>query len=68
VIFRHAVVSKKDLAVAEYLTANFRPQDYRRIELEYPDIPFDNREAPDEHLYRTVTVAPPVVVYQRIVP
>ncbi len=68
VIIRHNFICEKDLAVAKYLLTNLRthPADYRSIELNYPDIPFDNRETPDEHLYRTVTGAPRVTILERI--
>lgn len=68
VIIRHTVVSRTDHAVAEQLTANLRMHYYQRMELDYPDVAADNRESPDEHLYRTATGAPPVVVYRRIAP
>lgn len=68
VIIRHNVICEKDFAVRQYLATHLRSQDYRPIELPYPDIPFDNRESPDEHLYRTVTNAPGVVIFERIVP
>jgi len=66
VIIRHDIICEKDYAVAKYLQENLRPQDYKSIELNYPDIPFDNRETPDEHLYRTVTGVPPVTILERI--
>ncbi len=61
-------ISEKDYAVMRYLLANLRAQDYNAIQIDCPDIPFDNRETPDEHLYRTVTGTPPVTIYQRIAP
>jgi 4-amino-4-deoxy-L-arabinose transferase-like glycosyltransferase len=65
VIIRRDVHCDKDQAVADYLRKNLPWRQYRRIELVCPDIPYNNREDPDEHLYRTATGAPPVVLFQR---
>jgi hypothetical protein len=67
VIIRHNVVCKTDYAVARYLWTHLRTEDYKRIDLDSPDIPWDNRESPDQHHYRTVTGAPLVMILQRIV-
>jgi 4-amino-4-deoxy-L-arabinose transferase-like glycosyltransferase len=66
VIVRRDIHCDKDEAVAAYLKQNLPWQRYRRIELDCPDIPYNNREDPDEHCYRTVTDAPPVVIFQKI--
>jgi hypothetical protein len=66
IICRKYYVTKLDLAVRNYLMANIDWTKYRRVELDYPDIPFENREEPQLHQYRTVTNAPRVVVYEKI--
>jgi 4-amino-4-deoxy-L-arabinose transferase-like glycosyltransferase len=68
VIIRHNVICEKDYAVLQYLMQNIDFSRYRAIELDYPDIPYENRESPDEHHYRTVESAPRVTVFERIMP
>ena len=38
---------------------------YKRIVLDYPDIPFENREEPSLHRYRTYLNEDRVVIHQR---
>lgn len=38
---------------------------YERIELDYPDIQWENREDPGWHQFRTVRNAPKVIIYRR---
>ncbi len=66
VIIRRNTISRKDRAVRDYLLRNLEPDRFRRITLDVPDIPFENRESPHEHHYRTVEDAPRVVVLERI--
>jgi hypothetical protein len=66
VIIRRNIVCDKDYAVAQYFANNLHPENYEPIVLDYPDIRFENREDPDRHYYRTVTKAPPVVIFRRI--
>lgn len=68
VILRHHTISRKDLAVREYLQRNLPLHRFRPITLDVPDIPFENRESPQEHQYRTVEDAPRVVVLERVAP
>ena len=49
-----------------YLAANLRPSQYRGFSLPYPDTPFENREDPEKHFFRTSEDFPPVTIYQRI--
>ena len=39
---------------------------YRKITLYYPDIAYENREDPEEHLFRTATNAPPIMIFKKI--
>jgi hypothetical protein len=39
---------------------------YDATVIDYPDIPHENRESPTDHLYRTDTKAPPVVIHRRL--
>ena len=66
VIIRNHVISDKDFMVRNFLARNINWRNYQRIVLKYPDTPFENRESPYEHLYRTATDYPPVVIYKKI--
>jgi hypothetical protein len=66
VFIRRNTVSSHDLKARRYLLDNLDPSRYRAITLDAPDIRFENRESPHEHLYRTVREGPKVVVLQRI--
>jgi len=52
-------------ALRRYVEENIRLEEYRRIELDCPDIPFENRESPDWHLFRSVINEEPVVLYEK---
>jgi hypothetical protein len=65
VIFRKYVVSDKDERVVKYLQENLPSAGYRGIRIDYPDIVFENRESPDEHLFRTNTEERNVVIFER---
>ncbi|MHC4337755.1 MAG: ArnT family glycosyltransferase [Planctomycetota bacterium] len=67
VILRKYVISKKDAGVKKYLMHNLSRQNYERIIIDYPDIPFENREdliLP--HHFRTVTDEDRVVIFRKI--
>lgn len=66
VILRKYTICEKDRRVREYLVQNIPWNKYRRIEIDYPDTPFENRESPPEHHYRTVKNEDRVVIYQRV--
>jgi hypothetical protein len=66
VIFRKHSVSDKDLAVKWTMAQNFDPGRFERIVIDYPDVPFENREEPDLHQYRTVRDEDRVVIYRRV--
>ncbi|MDD5284681.1 MAG: glycosyltransferase family 39 protein [Desulfuromonadaceae bacterium] len=66
IIIRKYVICEKDDKVRQYLEQNIDPNNYRGIRINSPDIPFENRESPGEHLYRTVQNEEPVVIYQKI--
>jgi len=64
---RWIVISKDSGGrLVEYLSSNISWDRYRKIELNYPDIAWENREDPGEHLFRTSTTAEKVVIYERI--
>jgi len=68
VILRKHVISEKDLAVRQYLVQNLPKEKYQAIRIDAPDTPFQNRESPWEHRYRTVVGEDRVVVFRRIAP
>jgi 4-amino-4-deoxy-L-arabinose transferase-like glycosyltransferase len=67
---RWIVIRKYDVShdkqVLRYLLSHVDLRQYRKITLNYPDIPWENRESPEEHLFRTCTTADKVVIYERI--
>jgi 4-amino-4-deoxy-L-arabinose transferase-like glycosyltransferase len=66
VIIRKHVLYDKDAKVREYLLKNIEWDRYRKIVINYPDIPWENRESPSEHLFRTCTDEDKVVIHERI--
>jgi hypothetical protein len=68
IILRRNVVSDKDAHVREYIVQHVNPQLYQPIQLDVPDLPFENRESPQEHLFRTAQDASPVLMFKRVRP
>jgi 4-amino-4-deoxy-L-arabinose transferase-like glycosyltransferase len=66
VIIRRNVICSKDYAVRQYLIRNLDFDRYRKIEINFPDIPFENRESPYEHRFQTVKSVPRVWILERI--
>jgi hypothetical protein len=64
-ILRRYTVSR-DYEVRKYLVENLPREKFDAIQLPYPDTPFENRESPAEHRYKTVTNEARVVIYRRI--
>jgi len=66
IIIRKYVICEKDWMVKKYLVHNVAWHQYKRITIDYPDTPFENRESPEEHRYRTVTNEDRVVIYRKM--
>ena len=66
IIMRRYVISTKDAAVRRHLAQNVDWRRYQKITIDYPEIPFENRETPSEHKYRTEKDAERVVIYKRL--
>jgi 4-amino-4-deoxy-L-arabinose transferase-like glycosyltransferase len=66
VILRHNVLNDNDKAVMDYLLRNQVGKNYRMIKLNYPDTPWQNREDPENHYFRTCTSADKVIIFERI--
>ncbi len=65
VIIRKHVISMKDLVVENIFYSQMHEKQYRKFILDAPDTPYENREDPEEHLYRTATGEDSVIVYER---
>ena len=65
IIIRRNAISPVDAHVKGYLIKNVDWRNYERIALNSPDTPFQNRESPKEHRFRTKTDAPPVIIYKK---
>lgn len=66
VIIRRHVIADKDLAVRDNLAAQLASARFRVHRLPYPDIPFENRESPSEHRYRTAVGYANVTILERV--
>ncbi len=66
VIIRKYVHLNFDAKVKAYLANNIELSKYRGIMLDYPDTPWENRESPNGHRFRTVTDEDKVVIYERL--
>ncbi|HRY28625.1 MAG TPA: glycosyltransferase family 39 protein [Elusimicrobiota bacterium] len=65
IILRKHTVSDKDEQVKNYLLEKVAWPDYEKITIDFPDIPYENRETPDEHLFHTMTREDRVVIHRR---
>lgn len=65
-ILRRYTVSPREREIRKYLLDNLPRENFEAIQLPYPDTPFENRESPAEHHYRTVIDEARVVIYRRI--
>ena len=66
--FPEWIIARNDWAPFKNLSARYRRQielEYQRIELDYPDIMWENRPDPGYHKFRTVLNWPKVVIYKR---
>jgi 4-amino-4-deoxy-L-arabinose transferase-like glycosyltransferase len=73
VIMRKYSICKRDERVKNYLLKNLSGEDYEKIIINYPDIPFENREELTGyhpklmgHHFRTVTDEDRVVIHRKI--
>lgn len=56
-----------DMRIVKFMQKNVLMSQYRTIVLRgYPDLPFENRAEPGQHLFRTATNAPPLRIYERV--
>jgi hypothetical protein len=52
--------------VRRYFLKNLDLKNYRRIVIDYPDTRYENRESPDEHLFRTSETGYKVVILEQV--
>lgn len=66
VILRHNTVMQADGKMKKYFLENLNMDLYRQTKINYPDIPYQNREVPNMHHYKPVRNAPKVRILKRI--
>ncbi|MEW6428402.1 MAG: glycosyltransferase family 39 protein [Thermodesulfobacteriota bacterium] len=65
IVIRQHLISDKDAEVRDFLARTSDWHNYERIVLPGPDVPFENRESPDEHLFASPTEGPPLIIFRR---
>jgi hypothetical protein len=68
VIVRKHTLCSREAVVRKFILNNVNFERYEAIQLNVPDIPFENRESPQLHEYKTVQDEDPVIIYKRIRP
>jgi hypothetical protein len=58
--------NEREQAMTDYLLANVPWQKYEVITLPYPNTTFENRESPEEHMFRTDENEEPVLMWHRV--
>jgi 4-amino-4-deoxy-L-arabinose transferase-like glycosyltransferase len=66
VIIRKYIIGKKSLDVRNIIVKNTGKNKYQKIAIQYPDIPYENRESPGEHRFRTETKEDRVILYRKL--
>ena len=59
-------VTEEEHGITSYLVQNLDQSGYEAITIPYPDVQFENRESPEDHLFRTVEDEDMVVIWHRI--
>ena len=66
IIMRRDRVAVETTRVRTILTAHLRARRHKRYVIDYPDTPFQNRETPQAHLFRTAGAdVPRITIYGR---
>jgi 4-amino-4-deoxy-L-arabinose transferase-like glycosyltransferase len=65
VIIRRHLVSDSDIVVRDFLMKRVPRDRYETIRIDYPDLAFQNREEPDQHLFRTTKDVRVVILHKR---
>lgn len=66
IILRKHTICEKDFRVKQYLINNLKGLPYQKSVIDYPDIPFENREDPVNHRFKTSKDVDKVIIYKRV--
>jgi hypothetical protein len=66
IVFRRHQVSSQEQGIRQLAMRLIHSGRYQPIELPCTDIPFENRESPDQHLSRTATGPPQLVIFRKV--
>jgi hypothetical protein len=66
VILRKYTICGKDSAVKQEFLKNIPWASYKKIVINYPDIPIENSESPAWHYYSTALDEDRVIIYERV--
>ncbi len=64
-IIRRNVICEKDYKVRDFLIRHVDWKNYDNVVLDSSDTPFEKRESPEAHLFRTDASIPQVVIFQK---
>jgi hypothetical protein len=65
IVLRRNPMNEHDRGFINYLRAHVNGNDYTGVKLDVPDVPFENRESPSEHYYRSPAGDYPVIIFKR---
>ena len=65
VLRRSHVGGEEDARVRRFLKEQLASGGYERLVIDYPDTPFENREDPNLHRFKTARDVPPVRMFRR---
>jgi hypothetical protein len=65
ILLRRHNLAPVSRAIRDALRRFIAEGDYRRHEIDYPDLAFENREDLREHHFRTVELAPRVEIWEK---
>ena len=65
IIMRTYSIMEEDAKMKRYLKNNIDFSMYKRARINYPDLPYQNREVPNLHKFKTVKNAPRVKILKR---
>ncbi len=65
IVIRKHIICEKDMEVHNFLVSQVPFEKYDAITIDSPDLPFENREEPDLHLFRTAEDDRVVILHRR---
>jgi hypothetical protein len=66
IIIRTHAICNADLAVKNFIVNNIDLTKYKTIEINYPDFPYENRESPEDHQFKTPTNVKNIQIYRKL--